>query len=170
MYEPPQNNQNNYFCNIFHISIAGIVTFKSVLIVDRAMPRLSTRASPSKSSDSEIFDLTQSVTEADITLYDGSKETSFQKSDSLASLSSKFSRSQKVRRKHSNLSVLTLTQSEAAETKFKCDACLHTEVWTWGVGDHGQLGHGDCLDRLQPCCVTELNHQEIFRQVLVDVV
>lgn len=24
---------------------------------------------------------------------------------------------------------------------------LQTEVWSWGHGQHGQLGHGDCVDR-----------------------
>lgn len=24
---------------------------------------------------------------------------------------------------------------------------LQTEVWSWGEGEHGQLGHGDCLPR-----------------------
>lgn len=24
---------------------------------------------------------------------------------------------------------------------------LQTEVWSWGRCEHGQLGHGDCLDR-----------------------
>lgn len=24
---------------------------------------------------------------------------------------------------------------------------LQTEVWSWGHGEHGQLGHGDCVDR-----------------------
>jgi len=25
---------------------------------------------------------------------------------------------------------------------------LDTEVWSWGIGDHGQLGHADLLNRL----------------------
>jgi len=25
---------------------------------------------------------------------------------------------------------------------------LDTEVWSWGSGDHGQLGHADLLNRL----------------------
>lgn len=24
---------------------------------------------------------------------------------------------------------------------------LQTEVWSWGHAEHGQLGHGDCVDR-----------------------
>lgn len=26
---------------------------------------------------------------------------------------------------------------------------LQTEVWSWGRGEDGQLGHGDALDRLE---------------------
>ena len=32
-----------------------------------------------------------------------------------------------------------------------------TEVWSWGVGDKGQAGQGDVLDRLQPSVVSALS-------------
>lgn len=32
-----------------------------------------------------------------------------------------------------------------------------TQVWSWGEGTDGQLGHGDNLDRMQPCLMKHLN-------------
>ncbi|KAF1371961.1 hypothetical protein PFLUV_G00276500 [Perca fluviatilis] len=40
---------------------------------------------------------------------------------------------------------------------------LQTEVWSWGHGEHGQLGHGDSLARLQPLCIKSLNNKEVVR-------
>ncbi|XP_032362367.1 alsin isoform X2 [Etheostoma spectabile] len=40
---------------------------------------------------------------------------------------------------------------------------LQTEVWSWGQGEHGQLGHGDSLARLQPLCIKSLNNKEVVR-------
>ncbi|XP_051753077.1 alsin isoform X1 [Ctenopharyngodon idella] len=40
---------------------------------------------------------------------------------------------------------------------------LQTEVWSWGRGQEGQLGHGDILPRLQPICVKSLNGKEVLR-------
>ncbi|XP_054479703.1 alsin isoform X2 [Anoplopoma fimbria] len=40
---------------------------------------------------------------------------------------------------------------------------LQTEVWSWGNGEHGQLGHGDSLARLQPLCIKSLNSKEVVR-------
>ncbi|XP_018581173.1 alsin isoform X3 [Scleropages formosus] len=40
---------------------------------------------------------------------------------------------------------------------------LHTEVWSWGRGKEGQLGHGDILPRLQPLCIKSLNNKEVVR-------
>ncbi|KAG7236167.1 hypothetical protein INR49_001277 [Caranx melampygus] len=40
---------------------------------------------------------------------------------------------------------------------------LQTEVWSWGHGEHGQLGHGDNLARLQPLCIKSLNNKEVVR-------
>ncbi|XP_023817178.1 alsin isoform X3 [Oryzias latipes] len=42
---------------------------------------------------------------------------------------------------------------------------LQTEVWSWGSGEHGQLGHGDCSDQLQPLCIKSLNNKEVVRVV-----
>ncbi|XP_061571851.1 alsin [Cololabis saira] len=42
---------------------------------------------------------------------------------------------------------------------------LQTEVWSWGHGEHGQLGHGDNLARLQPLCIKSLNNKEVIRVV-----
>ncbi|XP_029462134.1 alsin isoform X2 [Rhinatrema bivittatum] len=40
---------------------------------------------------------------------------------------------------------------------------LKTEVWSWGRGKEGQLGHGDVLPRLQPLCVRCLDGKEVIR-------
>ncbi|XP_070786549.1 alsin [Enoplosus armatus] len=40
---------------------------------------------------------------------------------------------------------------------------LQTEVWSWGHCEHGQLGHGDNLSRLQPLCIKSLNNKEVVR-------
>ncbi|XP_070711889.1 alsin isoform X2 [Pempheris klunzingeri] len=40
---------------------------------------------------------------------------------------------------------------------------LQTEVWSWGHCEHGQLGHGDSLARLQPLCIKSLNNKEVVR-------
>nr|XP_046238601.1 alsin isoform X2 [Scatophagus argus] len=40
---------------------------------------------------------------------------------------------------------------------------LQTEVWSWGQCEHGQLGHGDTLARLQPLCIKSLNNKEVVR-------
>ncbi|XP_028835447.1 alsin isoform X2 [Denticeps clupeoides] len=40
---------------------------------------------------------------------------------------------------------------------------LQTEVWSWGRGQEGQLGHGDVLPRLQPLCIKSLNNKEVLR-------
>uniref|UniRef100_A0A8C4Z9M6 Alsin Rho guanine nucleotide exchange factor ALS2 n=1 Tax=Gadus morhua TaxID=8049 RepID=A0A8C4Z9M6_GADMO len=40
---------------------------------------------------------------------------------------------------------------------------LQTEVWSWGHGGRGQLGHGDHLARLQPLCIKSLNNKEVVR-------
>ncbi|XP_058469615.1 alsin isoform X2 [Solea solea] len=40
---------------------------------------------------------------------------------------------------------------------------LQTEVWSWGHGEQGQLGHGDDLARLQPACIKSLNSKEVVR-------
>ncbi|KAM4711014.1 alsin isoform 2-T2 [Anableps anableps] len=40
---------------------------------------------------------------------------------------------------------------------------LQTEVWSWGHGEHGELGHGDNLARLQPLCIKSLNKKEVIR-------
>ncbi|XP_028319694.1 alsin isoform X3 [Gouania willdenowi] len=40
---------------------------------------------------------------------------------------------------------------------------LQTEVWSWGNGQHGQLGHGDTVARSQPLCIKSLNNKEVVR-------
>ncbi|XP_028846916.1 alsin isoform X2 [Denticeps clupeoides] len=40
---------------------------------------------------------------------------------------------------------------------------LYTEVWSWGQGEDGQLGHGDSLPRLQPLCIKSLSKKEVVK-------
>uniref|UniRef100_A0A674NA68 Alsin Rho guanine nucleotide exchange factor ALS2 n=1 Tax=Takifugu rubripes TaxID=31033 RepID=A0A674NA68_TAKRU len=40
---------------------------------------------------------------------------------------------------------------------------LDTEVWSWGRGSEGQLGHGDQLARLQPLCIKTLSGEEVIQ-------
>uniref|UniRef100_A0A667WVS1 Alsin Rho guanine nucleotide exchange factor ALS2 n=1 Tax=Myripristis murdjan TaxID=586833 RepID=A0A667WVS1_9TELE len=40
---------------------------------------------------------------------------------------------------------------------------LRTEVWSWGRGTEGQLGHGDQLARLQPLCIKSLSGEEVIK-------
>ncbi|XP_020797444.2 alsin isoform X2 [Boleophthalmus pectinirostris] len=40
---------------------------------------------------------------------------------------------------------------------------LYTEVWSWGQGQHGQLGHGEQQDRSQPQCIKSLTNKEVVR-------
>ncbi|KAM6178760.1 alsin isoform 1-T1 [Rhynchocyon petersi] len=55
--------------------------------------------------------------------------------------------------------VLTPTYSGEADALLPS---LRTEVWTWGKGKEGQLGHGDVLPRLQPLCVKFLDGKEVI--------
>ncbi|XP_030877011.1 alsin [Leptonychotes weddellii] len=55
--------------------------------------------------------------------------------------------------------VLTPTYSGEADALLPS---LRTEVWTWGKGKEGQLGHGDVLPRLQPLCVKCLDGKEVI--------
>ncbi|XP_061697615.1 alsin-like isoform X2 [Syngnathoides biaculeatus] len=40
---------------------------------------------------------------------------------------------------------------------------LETEVWSWGRGSEGQLGHGDQLARLQPLCIKWLTGEDVIK-------
>uniref|UniRef100_A0A6Q2ZNB4 Alsin Rho guanine nucleotide exchange factor ALS2 b n=1 Tax=Esox lucius TaxID=8010 RepID=A0A6Q2ZNB4_ESOLU len=54
---------------------------------------------------------------------------------------------------------MTRKKEEVAESL----PSLNTEVWTWGRGQEGQLGHGDQLPRLQPLCIKTLNGEEVVK-------
>ncbi|XP_067137388.1 alsin [Centruroides vittatus] len=43
--------------------------------------------------------------------------------------------------------------------------CIQTEVWSWGEGKYGKLGHGDELNRFQPSCIKSLSGQGIVRVI-----
>ncbi|XP_011487920.1 alsin-like isoform X3 [Oryzias latipes] len=54
-------------------------------------------------------------------------------------------------------------QAAASEAAGDGLPSLETEVWSWGRGSEGQLGHGDQLARLQPLCVKSLTGQEVIK-------
>ncbi|KAJ8410132.1 hypothetical protein AAFF_G00211730 [Aldrovandia affinis] len=57
---------------------------------------------------------------------------------------------------------VALTPTPIAEADDQLPS-LHTEVWSWGRGKEGQLGHGDILPRLQPLCIKNLSSKEVVR-------
>uniref|UniRef100_A0A3P9H966 Uncharacterized protein n=1 Tax=Oryzias latipes TaxID=8090 RepID=A0A3P9H966_ORYLA len=62
-----------------------------------------------------------------------------------------------------NGSVKRRLQAAASEAAGDGLPSLETEVWSWGRGSEGQLGHGDQLARLQPLCVKSLTGQEVIK-------
>lgn len=65
----------------------------------------------------------------------------------------------KVGRARMRTVALTPTYSGEADALLPS---LKTEVWSWGRGKEGQLGHGDVLPRLQPLCVRSLDGKEVI--------
>uniref|UniRef100_A0A3Q1B8H8 VPS9 domain-containing protein n=1 Tax=Amphiprion ocellaris TaxID=80972 RepID=A0A3Q1B8H8_AMPOC len=55
------------------------------------------------------------------------------------------------------------TQAAAPEEADDGLPSLETEVWSWGRGSEGQLGHGDQLARLQPLCIKSLTGEEVIK-------
>ncbi|XP_034741033.1 alsin-like isoform X3 [Etheostoma cragini] len=55
------------------------------------------------------------------------------------------------------------SQVAAAEEAGDGLPSLETEVWSWGRGSEGQLGHGDQLARLQPLCIKSLTGEEVIK-------
>uniref|UniRef100_A0A8C2ZHE2 Alsin Rho guanine nucleotide exchange factor ALS2 n=1 Tax=Cyclopterus lumpus TaxID=8103 RepID=A0A8C2ZHE2_CYCLU len=55
------------------------------------------------------------------------------------------------------------TQAAAPEEAGEGLPSLETEVWSWGRGSEGQLGHGDQLARLQPLCIKVLTGEEVMK-------
>ncbi|XP_029314929.1 alsin-like isoform X3 [Cottoperca gobio] len=55
------------------------------------------------------------------------------------------------------------TQAAAPEEAGDGLPSLETEVWSWGRGSEGQLGHGDRLARLQPLCIKSLTDEEVIK-------
>ncbi|KAF7655197.1 hypothetical protein LDENG_00059690 [Lucifuga dentata] len=54
-------------------------------------------------------------------------------------------------------------QTAAPEEAGEGLVSLETEVWSWGRGAEGQLGHGDELARLQPQCIKSLKGEEVIK-------
>ncbi|XP_064466211.1 alsin-like isoform X2 [Ornithodoros turicata] len=50
-----------------------------------------------------------------------------------------------------------------ANKKEPRNMCTEFQVWSWGKGTHGQLGHGDEIDRLQPCLMKHLNEAGVIK-------
>ncbi|XP_075965332.1 alsin-like [Anarhichas minor] len=55
------------------------------------------------------------------------------------------------------------TRAAAPEEAGEGLPSLETEVWSWGRGSEGQLGHGDQLARLQPLCIKCLTGEEVIK-------
>ncbi|XP_069388473.1 alsin-like isoform X5 [Paralichthys olivaceus] len=55
------------------------------------------------------------------------------------------------------------TQAAASEEAGDGLPSMETEVWSWGRGSEGQLGHGDQLARLQPLCIKSLTGEEVIK-------
>ncbi|XP_003227382.2 alsin [Anolis carolinensis] len=66
----------------------------------------------------------------------------------------------KVGRARMRTVALTPTYSGEADALLPS---LRTEVWSWGKGKEGQLGHGDVLPRLQPMSVKSLDGKEVIQ-------
>lgn len=66
----------------------------------------------------------------------------------------------KVGRARMRTVALTPTNSGEADVLLPS---LRTEVWSWGRGKEGQLGHGDVLPRLQPLCVRSMDGKEVVQ-------
>ncbi|OCT63849.1 alsin [Xenopus laevis] len=66
----------------------------------------------------------------------------------------------KVGRARMRTVALTPTNSGEADVLLPS---LKTEVWSWGRGKEGQLGHGDVLPRLQPLCVRSMDGKEVIQ-------
>ncbi|XP_067931555.1 alsin-like [Watersipora subatra] len=47
--------------------------------------------------------------------------------------------------------------------EYRSASCIATEVWSWGEGEEGQLGHGDRLNRLQPSSISSLSDSQVYR-------
>uniref|UniRef100_A0A8C5PPW7 Alsin Rho guanine nucleotide exchange factor ALS2 n=1 Tax=Leptobrachium leishanense TaxID=445787 RepID=A0A8C5PPW7_9ANUR len=58
--------------------------------------------------------------------------------------------------------IVALTPTNSGEADLLLPS-LKTEVWSWGRGKEGQLGHGDVLPRLQPLCVRSLDGKEVVQ-------
>ncbi|XP_046716127.1 alsin isoform X1 [Silurus meridionalis] len=57
---------------------------------------------------------------------------------------------------------VALTPAGVAESDSRLPS-LQTEVWSWGRGQEGQLGHGDVLSRMQPFCIKSLSGKEVVQ-------
>ncbi|XP_069790417.1 alsin isoform X2 [Narcine bancroftii] len=65
---------------------------------------------------------------------------------------------------HARIKRVSLTPTPGANADTNLPS-LQTELWSWGRGKEGQLGHGDVLPRLQPLCIKSLNSKEVVQIV-----
>ncbi|KTF77023.1 hypothetical protein cypCar_00017969 [Cyprinus carpio] len=63
---------------------------------------------------------------------------------------------------HLRAAVGAVTTTSTSESRNLLPS-LYTEVWSWGRGQEGQLGHGDYLPRLQPLCIKSLSKKEVVK-------
>ncbi|XP_078259641.1 alsin isoform X2 [Rhinoraja longicauda] len=65
---------------------------------------------------------------------------------------------------HAGIKRVSLTPTPGTDTDTNFPS-LQSELWSWGRGKEGQLGHGDVLPRLQPLCIKSLNNKEVVQIV-----
>ncbi|XP_052004205.1 alsin-like [Xyrauchen texanus] len=82
--------------------------------------------------------------------------------ESLTGLFSPVSPSDSHGTDHIRAVVGSVTTTSTSESKNLLPS-LCTEVWSWGRGQEGQLGHGDYLPRLQPLCIKSLRKKEVVK-------
>uniref|UniRef100_UPI00398E659F alsin isoform X3 n=1 Tax=Pristiophorus japonicus TaxID=55135 RepID=UPI00398E659F len=64
--------------------------------------------------------------------------------------------------RRARISSVSLTPTPGGEADAYLPS-LQTELWSWGRGKEGQLGHGDVLPRLQPLCIKSLSSKEVVQ-------
>ncbi|XP_051564590.1 alsin isoform X2 [Myxocyprinus asiaticus] len=109
--------------------------------------------------NADTFQSKKSTSLTDITLED---TDAHDRRGSLPGLLSPVSPSDSHRTNHTRAVVGSVTTSSTSESKNLLPS-LYTEVWSWGRGQEGQLGHGDYLPRLQPLCIKSLRKKEVVK-------
>ncbi|KAG1714532.1 Alsin [Nymphon striatum] len=68
-------------------------------------------------------------------------------------------------RTYSQISSSSKVSKDSKRSSSLIKGNIQTELWTWGKGRNGQLGHGDMLERMQPCMVQSLANKNVMKVV-----